>query len=108
MAVATGMSSEEFVEAWTTKASKNRLKGLDWDELQLNTLLVDPPRVRCLFPLHMHDDVSGAAGRRVFEGLHTRHAVFYHSKMATLETETVDVVQAVMLCRRDWTKPQPS
>ena len=41
-----GMSSEEFVQAWITKATKNRLKGLDWDELQLNTLLVDPPRVR--------------------------------------------------------------
>jgi hypothetical protein len=46
VAVAAGMSSEEFVEAWTTKATKNRLQGLDWNELHLNTLLVDPPRVR--------------------------------------------------------------
>jgi hypothetical protein len=45
MTSGAGMSSEEFVEAWTTKAAKNRLKGLNWDELHLNTLLVDPPRV---------------------------------------------------------------
>lgn len=43
--VAAGMSSEEFVESWNTKAKKNRLTGLVWDELELNTLLVDPPRV---------------------------------------------------------------
>lgn len=38
------MSSEEFVEAWRTKAPKHRLRGLDWDALQLQTLVVDPPR----------------------------------------------------------------
>jgi tRNA (uracil-5-)-methyltransferase len=38
------MSSEEFVEAWNTKAEKRRLQGLDWQKLQLDTLLVDPPR----------------------------------------------------------------
>lgn len=36
--------SEEFVEAWRTKAKKNRLEGLDWDSLDLRTLVVDPPR----------------------------------------------------------------
>jgi hypothetical protein len=38
------MSSEEFVETWRVKGSRFRLTGLDWDALQLNTLLVDPPR----------------------------------------------------------------
>lgn len=47
------MSSEEFVEAWTTKATKFRLKGLDWDVLQLNTLLVDPPRVCNMHAVYM-------------------------------------------------------
>eukprot|EP00199_Chlamydomonas_sp_CCMP681_P002363 CAMPEP_0119105958 /NCGR_PEP_ID=MMETSP1180-20130426/3784_1 /TAXON_ID=3052 ORGANISM="Chlamydomonas cf sp, Strain CCMP681" /NCGR_SAMPLE_ID=MMETSP1180 /ASSEMBLY_ACC=CAM_ASM_000741 /LENGTH=406 /DNA_ID=CAMNT_0007091155 /DNA_START=60 /DNA_END=1276 /DNA_ORIENTATION=+ len=39
------MSSEEFSEAWRTKATKRRLQGLgDWDSLRLDTILVDPPR----------------------------------------------------------------
>lgn len=38
------MSSEEFVEAWRTRVPKRRLEGLDWDALDLRTLLVDPPR----------------------------------------------------------------
>lgn len=38
------LCSEEFVEAWTTKAKKNRLKDIDWDTLDLKTLIVDPPR----------------------------------------------------------------
>ena len=38
------MSSEEFVEAWRTKAEKRRLQGLDWASLDLRTLVVDPPR----------------------------------------------------------------
>lgn len=38
------MSSEEFVEAWRTKAAKRRLEGVSWEDLELNTLLVDPPR----------------------------------------------------------------
>lgn len=36
--------SEEFVDAWRTKATKRRLKDLDWDTLDLRTLVVDPPR----------------------------------------------------------------
>jgi tRNA (uracil-5-)-methyltransferase len=39
------MSSEEFTEAWKTKASKRRLEGLgEWDALNMRTVLVDPPR----------------------------------------------------------------
>ncbi|KAL6764932.1 uracil-5--methyltransferase-domain-containing protein [Haematococcus lacustris] len=39
------MSSEEFSEAWRTRARKQRLAGLgDWDSLALHTVLVDPPR----------------------------------------------------------------
>lgn len=38
------MSSEEFVETWRVKGTRNRLAGLDWEQLSLNTLLVDPPR----------------------------------------------------------------
>jgi len=38
------MSSEEFVAAWRAKADKHRLKGLDWDALDAQTLLIDPPR----------------------------------------------------------------
>lgn len=38
------MSSEEFVETWKVKGSRYRLTGLDWEQLQLKTLLVDPPR----------------------------------------------------------------
>eukprot|EP00892_Ulva_mutabilis_P004778 jgi/Ulvmu1/2672/UM014_0128.1 len=38
------MSSEEFVDAWRTKAAKRRLKDIDWDTLDLRTLVVDPPR----------------------------------------------------------------
>ena len=38
------MRSEEFVETWRVKGTRNRLTGLDWEQLSLNTLLVDPPR----------------------------------------------------------------
>jgi tRNA (uracil-5-)-methyltransferase len=38
------MSSEEFVDAWRSKTPKNRLAGLDMDALDLQTLVVDPPR----------------------------------------------------------------
>jgi hypothetical protein len=38
------MSSEEFVETWKVKGTRHRLAGLDWEQLSLNTLLVDPPR----------------------------------------------------------------
>lgn len=38
------MSSEEFVETWRVKGTRNRLAGLDWEQLNLKTLLVDPPR----------------------------------------------------------------
>lgn len=38
------MSSEEFVETWRVKGTRQRLTGLDWEQLQLKTLLVDPPR----------------------------------------------------------------
>jgi len=38
------MSSEEFTEAWKTRANKKRLEGLDWSQLELRTVLVDPPR----------------------------------------------------------------
>lgn len=42
------MSSEEFVETWRVKGSRQRLTGLDWEQLQLQTLLVDPPRCVCV------------------------------------------------------------
>lgn len=38
------MSSEEFTEAWRTRAQKRRLEGLDWEQVSFQTLLVDPPR----------------------------------------------------------------
>lgn len=38
------MSSEEFTEAWKSQAKKKRLEGLDWSQLSLRTVLVDPPR----------------------------------------------------------------
>ena len=38
------MSSEEFTDAWKTQATKRRLEGLDWAQLSLRTVLVDPPR----------------------------------------------------------------
>lgn len=38
------MSSEEFTETWKVKGSRRRLADLDWDQLNLTTLLVDPPR----------------------------------------------------------------
>jgi tRNA (uracil-5-)-methyltransferase len=38
------MSSEEFTSTWKVKGTRERLKGLDWEELRLTTLLVDPPR----------------------------------------------------------------
>lgn len=39
------MAAHEFTETWKTKGTRNRLKGLTpWDELRLETLLVDPPR----------------------------------------------------------------
>jgi tRNA/tmRNA/rRNA uracil-C5-methylase (TrmA/RlmC/RlmD family) len=38
------MSSEEFVETWRVKGTRHRLAGLDWEQLSLKTLLVDPPR----------------------------------------------------------------
>jgi len=39
------MASEEFSEAWRTKAKKRRLEGLgDWSTLDMRTVFVDPPR----------------------------------------------------------------
>ncbi|KAF6260658.1 hypothetical protein COO60DRAFT_1269318 [Scenedesmus sp. NREL 46B-D3] len=38
------MSSEEFTETWKVKGTRNRLSGLDWEQLSLDTLFVDPPR----------------------------------------------------------------
>lgn len=38
------MSSEEFTEAWKTRKAMKRLEGLDFGTLELDTLLVDPPR----------------------------------------------------------------
>ncbi|WIA33205.1 hypothetical protein OEZ86_006351 [Tetradesmus obliquus] len=38
------MSSEEFTETWKVKGTRNRLAGLDWEQLSLDTLFVDPPR----------------------------------------------------------------
>ncbi|KAF5833106.1 uracil-5--methyltransferase-domain-containing protein, partial [Dunaliella salina] len=38
------MSSEEFTEAWKSRANRKRLEGLDWSQLELRTVLVDPPR----------------------------------------------------------------
>jgi tRNA (uracil-5-)-methyltransferase len=38
------MSSEEFVDAWREKRAMERLRGLDWDAVDLRTILVDPPR----------------------------------------------------------------
>eukprot|EP00803_Ostreobium_quekettii_P008216 evm.model.scf_449.2 EVM.evm.TU.scf_449.2 scf_449:7180-13202(+) len=38
------MSSEEFVEAWKQQRPMRRLPELQWTDLKLTTLLVDPPR----------------------------------------------------------------
>jgi len=39
------MAAHEFTETWKAKGTRNRLKGLSpWEELSLQTLLVDPPR----------------------------------------------------------------
>lgn len=38
------VSSEEFTAAWKGLTQLNRLKAVDFDKLQLDTLLVDPPR----------------------------------------------------------------
>lgn len=38
------VSSEEFTAAWKGQRELNRLKSVDFDKLQLDTLLVDPPR----------------------------------------------------------------
>lgn len=38
------VSSEEFTAAWKGQTELNRLKVVDFKELQLDTLLVDPPR----------------------------------------------------------------
>ena len=39
------MAAHEFTETWRTKGTRNRLKGMTpWDQLDLRTLLVDPPR----------------------------------------------------------------
>jgi tRNA (uracil-5-)-methyltransferase len=39
------MAAHEFTETWKSKGTRNRLKGMTpWDELELRTLLVDPPR----------------------------------------------------------------
>lgn len=39
------MAAHEFTETWKAKGTRNRLKGMTpWDELDLRTLLVDPPR----------------------------------------------------------------
>lgn len=57
------MSSEEFVETWRVKGTRNRLAGLDWEQLSLNTLLVDPPR--CVGGWHAAQGggVQGSRGR---------------------------------------------
>lgn len=31
-------------ETWRVKGTRNRLQGLEWDKLSLETLFVDPPR----------------------------------------------------------------
>lgn len=39
------MAAHEFTETWKAKGTRNRLRGMaSWDELDLRTLLVDPPR----------------------------------------------------------------
>ena len=38
------VSSEEFTAAWKGQTELNRLKSVDFAKLQLDTLLVDPPR----------------------------------------------------------------
>ena len=38
------MSSEEFTEAWKGRSNLNRLQSVDFKTLELDTLLVDPPR----------------------------------------------------------------
>lgn len=41
------MASEEFSEAMRAKERRNRLQGSgmgEWEELQVSTVLVDPPR----------------------------------------------------------------
>ncbi|KAI8474278.1 MAG: uracil-5--methyltransferase [Monoraphidium minutum] len=39
------MAAHEFTETWKAKGTRNRLAGMAaWDELDLRTLLVDPPR----------------------------------------------------------------
>jgi tRNA (uracil-5-)-methyltransferase len=39
------MAAHEFTETWKAKGTRNRLKGMAaWDDLDLKTLLVDPPR----------------------------------------------------------------
>lgn len=39
------MAAHEFTETWKARGTRNRLKGMTpWDELDLQTLLVDPPR----------------------------------------------------------------
>jgi len=43
-ALVARMTSEEFTEAWHTKRNAKRLEGLDWETLDLKTILVDPPR----------------------------------------------------------------
>jgi len=54
------MSSEEFVETWRVKGTRNRLAGLDWEQLSLNTLLVDPPR--CVGAWHAAQGGGGCKG----------------------------------------------
>eukprot|EP00879_Flechtneria_rotunda_P028605 GHRR01030781.1.p1 GENE.GHRR01030781.1~~GHRR01030781.1.p1 ORF type:complete len:125 (-),score=17.25 GHRR01030781.1:82-456(-) len=36
--------AQEFTDTWKVKGSRNRLAGLDWEQLELQTLFVDPPR----------------------------------------------------------------
>lgn len=43
-AIVARMSSEEFTAAWHEKRPMRRLEGLDWSEVNLQTILVDPPR----------------------------------------------------------------
>ena len=38
------MSSEEFSAAWESQRRLRRIPELDWEALNLTTLLVDPPR----------------------------------------------------------------
>lgn len=80
------MSSEEFTETWRAKGTRRRLAGLrPWEQLQLGTLLVDPPRsgldpatAQLLkeFPRVLYISCSPETLRRDLEGVAGRsHAI---------------------------------